>query len=40
MNDLNKEELKRGLSEAQVEKSKQEHGINQLAKKEQESLWH
>ncbi len=39
MNDLNKEELKRGLSEAQVEKSKQEHGINQLAKKEQESLW-
>lgn len=39
MNDLKKEELKRGLSEAQVEKSKQEHGINQLAKKEQESLW-
>lgn len=39
MDNLKKEELMRGLTEAQVEKSKQEYGINQLAKKEQESLW-
>lgn len=39
MNDLKKEELMRGLTEAQVDKSKQKYGINQLAKKEQESLW-
>jgi len=39
MNDLKKDELMRGLTEAQVEKSRQEHGINQLAKKEPESLW-
>lgn len=39
MDNLKKEELMRGLTEAQVDKSRQEHGINQLAKKEQESLW-
>lgn len=39
MNELKKDELRRGLTEAQVEKSRQEYGINQLAKKEQESLW-
>ncbi len=39
MNNLKKEELMRGLTEAQASKSKQEHGTNELAKKEQESLW-
>lgn len=39
MDNLNKEELMRGLSDAQVNKSKQEFGTNELAKKETESLW-
>lgn len=39
MNDLNKEKLMRGLSDVQVEKSKQENGTNELTKKEAESLW-
>lgn len=36
---MNKEELMRGLSDAQAEQSRQQHGTNQLAKKETESLW-
>lgn len=36
---MNKEELMRGLSDAQADKSKQQYGTNQLAKKETESLW-
>ena len=39
MNDLNKEALMRGLSDAEAEKSKQQYGTNELAKKEAESLW-
>lgn len=39
MNNLNKEELMRGLSDSQVNKSKQEFGTNELAKRETESLW-
>lgn len=39
MSEINKEELMRGLTDSQVEKSKQEFGTNELAKKEQESLW-
>ena len=40
MSDLmNKEILKKGLSEEQVIQSKQNYGTNELAKKEQESLW-
>ena len=33
------EELMRGLSDSQVNKSKQDFGTNALAKKETESLW-
>ena len=36
---IKKNVLKNGLSEEQVTKSKQEFGTNELAKKEQESLW-
>lgn len=39
MSDLNKAELMRGLSDAQVNESKTKYGTNQLAKKETESLW-
>ncbi len=39
MSNINKEELMRGLSDSQVNKSKQDFGINALAKKETESLW-
>lgn len=39
MNNLNKEELMRGLSGSQVNKSKEEFGTNELAKRETESLW-
>lgn len=39
MHDLRKEELMHGLTEAQVDTSKKEYGTNELAKKEQESLW-
>ncbi len=39
MSDLSKEVLMKGLSDAQVDKSKQENGTNALAKKEAESLW-
>lgn len=39
MNNLNKEELMRGLSDSQVNKSQQEFGTNELAKRETESLW-
>lgn len=39
MNNINKEELLRGLSDSQVNKSKQEFGTNELAKRETESLW-
>ncbi len=39
MNNINKEELMRGLSDSQVNKSKQEFGTNELAKRETESLW-
>lgn len=31
--------LKKGLSEIEVEKSRQQYGVNELAKKEQPSLW-
>ena len=36
---MNKNALMQGLSDSQVNKSKQEFGTNQLAKKEAESLW-
>ena len=39
MSNINKEELMRGLSDSQVNKSKQDFGTNDLAKKETESLW-
>ena len=39
MSKINKEELMRGLSDSQVNKSKQDFGTNALAKKETESLW-
>lgn len=39
MSDMNKEKLMLGLSDSQVEKSRQESGTNKLAKKEAESLW-
>lgn len=39
MSIINKEELMRGLSDSQVNKSKQDFGTNELAKKEAESLW-
>ena len=38
MSNINKEELMRGLSDSQVNKSKQDFGTNALAKKETESL--
>ena len=39
MSNINKEELMRGLSDSQVNKSKQDFGTNALAKQETESLW-
>lgn len=39
MSVINKEELMRGLTATQVEESKKKYGTNELAKKEQESLW-
>ena len=39
MNDIRKDELIKGLSDSQVNKSKSKYGTNQLAKKETESLW-
>lgn len=39
MSVLKKDELLKGLSDAQAEQSKKEFGTNALAKKEQESLW-
>lgn len=36
---LKKDALKKGLSEQEVANSKQKYGTNELAKKEQESLW-
>lgn len=39
MEDFNKDSLMRGLTEAQAGESRQKYGTNQLAKKEQESLW-
>ncbi|MBQ7568083.1 cation-transporting P-type ATPase, partial [bacterium] len=39
MSSWNKDELMRGLNEAQVAESKQKYGTNELAKKEPESLW-
>ena len=39
MSNINKEELMSGLSDSQVNKSKQDFGTNALAKKETESLW-
>jgi len=39
MTNINKEELMRGLSDAQVDESKSKYGTNELAKKEAESLW-
>lgn len=39
MSVIKKDELLKGLLDAQVEQSKREFGTNELAKKEQESLW-
>ena len=39
MNTINKEELLRGLSDSQVNESKNKYGTNELAKKETASLW-
>ena len=39
MNNINKDDLMRGLSDSQVNKSKQEFGTNELAMRETESLW-
>ena len=39
MSDIKKGELMRGLSDSQVNESKEKFGTNELAKKEQESLW-
>ena len=36
---IDRDNLKKGLSESEVAKSQKEYGTNQLAKKEQESLW-
>ena len=36
---MKKDSLKKGLSSEQAAKSKAEFGTNELAKKEQESLW-
>lgn len=36
---MNKDSLKKGLSEQQVAESKNSYGTNELAKKEQETLW-
>ena len=37
--EMNKDILKKGLSEEQAAKSKKEFGTNELSRKEQESLW-
>ena len=37
--ELKKDVLKNGLSDEQAEQSKKEFGTNELARKEQESLW-
>ena len=39
MSEMNKDKFIKGLTDTEVSKSKQEFGINQLAKKEQESLF-
>ena len=39
MSNINKEELMRGLSDSQVNKSKQDFGKNALANTETGSLW-
>lgn len=39
MNEMNKDLLAKGLTNAGVEKSRQAYGNNELARKEQESLW-
>lgn len=39
MNNMNKEALMRGLSDSQADKSRQDFGTNELAKREAESLW-
>lgn len=39
MSDINKVELMKGLTDAQVNESKSKYGTNELAKKETESLW-
>ncbi len=39
MNNMDKEALMRGLSDSQADKSRQEFGTNELAKREAESLW-
>lgn len=39
MDDLKKDVLIKGLTDSEVSKSRQENGTNELAKKEQESLW-
>lgn len=39
MSDMNKDKLLLGLSDAQVQESKQKYGTNELSKKEPESLW-
>lgn len=39
MNEIKKDELMKGLSDAQAEESKSKYGTNALAKKEQESIW-
>ncbi|MDO4632384.1 MAG: cation-transporting P-type ATPase [Eubacteriales bacterium] len=38
MEKMNKDSLQKGLSDSQVEQSKREHGCNELAKKERESI--
>ena len=37
--ELNKDILKKGLSEEQAAQSKKDFGTNELSRKEQESLW-
>lgn len=39
MNEMKKEQLAKGLTDAEVQKSRQAYGNNELARKEQESLW-
>ncbi len=39
MNNMDKEALMRGLSDSQADKSRQDFGTNELAKREAESLW-